>query len=279
MDFLIKHWALEPRSFPSRLQIQTIGYLQHKTGWIRTSFNTLNFSFILSGGGRLNYHGKSHAVIAPCLMWQRPGIYMEYGPELPHDHWSELYVVYAARTEVDFIENKMVRPDQPVTTVHRGLRLEELLLDLSRRVSGLDPESAADWLDRAMEMLLFQALSVRNPLAEESKESPIVSLREQLGERMNQAVDWDKLARKQGMSTATFRRHWKSTLGSPPGRELQSMKLREAQRLLVHTSLRIGEIAQHIGFADPLYFSRWFHRRAGLTAKAYRKAYQLRSEQ
>jgi AraC family transcriptional regulator, transcriptional activator of pobA len=45
----------------------------------------------------------------------------------------------------------------------------------------------------------------------------------------------------------------------------------EAARLLRFTDLSVGEVAQRVGFADPLYFSRAFKRRHGASPQAYRE--------
>jgi AraC family transcriptional regulator, transcriptional activator of pobA len=45
----------------------------------------------------------------------------------------------------------------------------------------------------------------------------------------------------------------------------------EAARLLRFTDLSVGEVAQRAGFADPLYFSRAFKRRHGVSPQAYRE--------
>jgi AraC family transcriptional regulator, transcriptional activator of pobA len=45
----------------------------------------------------------------------------------------------------------------------------------------------------------------------------------------------------------------------------------EAARLLRFTDLSVSEVAQRAGFADPLYFSRAFKRRHGVSPQAYRE--------
>jgi AraC family transcriptional activator of pobA len=48
--------------------------------------------------------------------------------------------------------------------------------------------------------------------------------------------------------------------------------LLEAARLLRYTDLSVGQVAHRVGFEDPLYFSRAFKRREGVSPLAYREA-------
>ncbi|TXK81470.1 response regulator [Paenibacillus sp. N3.4] len=50
------------------------------------------------------------------------------------------------------------------------------------------------------------------------------------------------------------------------------MRMDEAERLLVHTSLRISEIAQRLGYTDLSYFSNTFKRIKGKSPSDFRKA-------
>lgn len=81
--------------------------------------------------------------------------------------------------------------------------------------------------------------------------------------------------------------HYADALGVPPatlsraltgatGRATKDLVLDrvtvEARRLLRFTDLTVGEIAARTGFTDPLYFSRAFKRRTGLSPQAFRAA-------
>lgn len=46
----------------------------------------------------------------------------------------------------------------------------------------------------------------------------------------------------------------------------------EAKRLLVHTSLPVGTIAEQLGFDEPTNFGKFFKREAGCTPAAFRRA-------
>ena len=50
-----------------------------------------------------------------------------------------------------------------------------------------------------------------------------------------------------------------------------AMRMEEACRLLCSTLMRVGDIADKLGFSDMLYFSRCFHRYTGKSPSRYRK--------
>lgn len=52
---------------------------------------------------------------------------------------------------------------------------------------------------------------------------------------------------------------------------IQDRLMLEAKRLLLHTELSIKEIAFRIGFAEPLHFSGFFKKKAGLSPSGYRE--------
>lgn len=51
---------------------------------------------------------------------------------------------------------------------------------------------------------------------------------------------------------------------------LNMTRIRKAQELLKDQSLRIGEIAELVGFLDMAHFSRVFKKIAGMSANEYR---------
>lgn len=61
-------------------------------------------------------------------------------------------------------------------------------------------------------------------------------------------------------------------LGDTPKALIQRRLMAEAQRRLLYTSASVGEIGLELGFEDPAYFSRFFHRHAGRSPSAFRTA-------
>jgi AraC-like DNA-binding protein len=53
---------------------------------------------------------------------------------------------------------------------------------------------------------------------------------------------------------------------------IRSKTILEAKRLLKYDTMTCNEIADHLGFVDPAYFSRFFKREVGIAAKHFRTA-------
>lgn len=64
----------------------------------------------------------------------------------------------------------------------------------------------------------------------------------------------------------------KRQTGQTPQTYLNNLLMEKAKALLVQSGLRVSAVAYRLGFSDPAYFGRFFHRHAGQTPGAWRKA-------
>lgn len=77
-------------------------------------------------------------------------------------------------------------------------------------------------------------------------------------------------AHELGVSPAHLASVLTALTGSSTKRLVGDRIVREAQRLLRHTDLSVQQIAQRVGYSDPLYFSRAFKARVGLAPGHFR---------
>lgn len=276
MDYLAKRWSAYTRDFPFVCELQAVGYLPNKDLWVRRSHEGLNFSFILRGGGDYLMDGKRWLVEAPCMILQFPKVYCEYGPTGPHEAWEEVYLSYLTESLPQWEEMQMVDRNRPVWPIHSKEWIESRFAEINESLERRADQNCADWLDREVHRLIFDVLQLQSPSKRKPEEVAVYAAYEWLERNYHQKVDWDWLAKEQGMSPRSFRRYWVSSFKKPPAAFLNEMRMTIAQHQLVETEQSVQDIAARVGFDDPLYFSRLFRKHHGVSPSEYRRAFEMR---
>ena len=73
----------------------------------------------------------------------------------------------------------------------------------------------------------------------------------------------------------TLIRHFKRTVGHPPGRYVQHLRVEAARWLLETTQLSLEQIIERVGYADISSFRRLFARETRLSPREYRQRFAL----
>lgn len=80
-----------------------------------------------------------------------------------------------------------------------------------------------------------------------------------------------QMAEVAGLSSPQLERLCRRTLGIPPQKLLQRLRLERAVHLITTTTMSMGDIAAECGFYDQASFTRQFRSVLGLTPGSYRK--------
>ena len=270
LSFPVNFLLAQEDSLRSLLPLRHIGFIERKTGWVRSQFDTANFSLILNGSGEFHRKGRIWKVEAPCVITQWPEEYLEYGPSQPHEFWTELYLVYSLELMPRFIQCGFVEESRPVWPISNPSALRPLLEELARCLAAKEKSAR---IDRIAERIILETLL---PL-HVSASSPIAKALEAIQTNWQSPLDLETLARRCNMSVSTFQRRWNESMGITPARFALGLRLQEACRLLIETSESITGVANVCGFADEFYFSRCFRREFGSPPRTYRKEHLIRS--
>ena len=90
-------------------------------------------------------------------------------------------------------------------------------------------------------------------------------------EHYQQPINIEEYAASLHMSAEWFIRRFKRTMNLTPAQYLLSLRISNAQSLLEHSDYNISEIASIVGYESPLYFSRVFKKRLGVSPSQYRE--------
>ena len=87
----------------------------------------------------------------------------------------------------------------------------------------------------------------------------------------NTEINVEEYAVSRGMSASNFFQNFKQITGLSPLQFIVRLRLSNAQNLLENSNLTIAEISNDVGYENPLYFSRLFHKHIGVSPSEYRK--------
>ena len=93
-------------------------------------------------------------------------------------------------------------------------------------------------------------------------------------ENYNKPISIEAYAAENHMSVSWFIRSFKEDTDATPAQYLLSIRISNAQTLLETTSYNITEIAEIVGYDNPLYFSRLFKKQNGMSPSDFRKHLQ-----
>ena len=82
-----------------------------------------------------------------------------------------------------------------------------------------------------------------------------------------------------GLSVSWFTRSFREYTGSAPAQYLISLRISAAQSLLETSDHNITEIAELVGYDNPLYFSRLFRKQTGMSPSDFRSRLQAWNEE
>ncbi|HEY1554432.1 MAG TPA: AraC family transcriptional regulator [Kofleriaceae bacterium] len=98
----------------------------------------------------------------------------------------------------------------------------------------------------------------------------LVRARDYLHAELERGPQLAELARETGLSRAHLAREFSSTFGVPPHRYLVQLRVERAKRELA-AGARVTDVCHAVGFASLGSFSSSFHRRVGMSPRAWQK--------
>jgi AraC-like DNA-binding protein len=93
-------------------------------------------------------------------------------------------------------------------------------------------------------------------------------------ENYRKQISIEEYAAARGMSISWFIRSFKRYTGHTPNQYILSIRISNAQILLETTAYSVQEIASVVGYDNPLYFSRLFHKLCGQSPREFRDQFK-----
>lgn len=236
-------------------------------GWI------LNYT--AQGVGRINRGARRFLV--------EPGRMLLFKPLAPHDYgcapecaeWVHLWVYFFPRPAwYDWLTWPEAAPGiLALDLAGQALqpRVVDLFEELIRQLHGPQPRRLALATSVLEQVLLW--CDAANPLAGHARLDPRIQRAvDLLCERAESGVTIATLARACDLSPSRLSHLFRAQLGTSPLAWLEQHRIALAKERLHLSGRPIAEIAAGVGFADPVWFTRVFRRRVGLSPREFRRA-------
>ena len=155
--------------------------------------------------------------------------------------------------------------------------LPELMVlgELAQACAQNDSDVGIDEVGVLLAARFVEAVSGRTqgpPRASASDRRRAVAAALWLDEHSHEAIDLETTAAEVGLSAFHFLRLFARAIGVTPHQYMVRSRLRHAARLLADDARSITDIALDVGFSDLSNFVRTFHRAAGVSPRAFRRA-------
>ncbi|GAA2597053.1 helix-turn-helix transcriptional regulator [Actinomadura fulvescens] len=102
-------------------------------------------------------------------------------------------------------------------------------------------------------------------------EQSILRVVDSIYENIGEQITIDDMARTAMFSKFHFTRLFQRATGVSPGRFLSAVRLQEAKKLLLSTSMSVADISHQVGYSSVGTFSSRFKRSVGLSPTVYRE--------
>lgn len=236
----------------------------------------LDFQIIYIASGKAHFHfgNPENETIVPAgnIVLFRPKEFQKceyYGIDK-----TEVYWIHFTGNDVKNILRKYGFPDDkrifPVGTSLEYERVfKRIIMELQRCQD--DYEEMLTLLLRHLLIIFHRELTREHILKNEYLDSEMDIAASYFNENYNRDINIEEYAVSRGMSVSWFIRNFKKYTGTTPMQFITSIRITNAQMLLETTNYAINEIAQIVGYDNPLYFSRLFRKQKGCPPSHYRK--------
>ena len=226
--------------------------------------------YIAKGKGHFFFDGKEKIITEGNMILYRPNevqYYYYYAPDKTEAYWVhftgrhvESILEYYGLPETENVFYTGTSPDYPqlFRQIIQELQLcrpnyEELLSLYLHHIFLL--------MNRSLKEGQKTGSDIRNEIERATH---------YFNEHYSAEINIEEYAKSRHFSTCWFIRNFKQIVKVTPMQYILSLRMMNAQNLLENTEYNITEIANIVGYDNPLYFSRIFKKAKGLSPSEYR---------
>ena len=231
--------------------------------------------YVASGKAHFYFNGIEQIVTAGNMVLYRPKEeqrYYYYGVDQ-----TEVYWVHFTGGNVKNILRKYGIADD-VHVIHTGTSLEykRIFLQIIQELKLCKEDYEELLVNHLQHLLILLHRTInskprgKNHVLMQEMDSAV----RYFHKNYSKPISIEEFAAEHHMSVSWFIRNFKEYTESTPAQYLLSLRISNAQTLLETTNYNVTEIAEIVGYDNPLYFSRIFKKQSGMSPSEFRKQLQ-----
>lgn len=228
--------------------------------------------YVVSGKAHFYFKGKERIVSAGHMVLYKPRQEQKY--DYFCEDKPEVYWIHFTGSDVKNILRKYEIPmDDPVfasgASATYAYLFKEIINEIQTGKVGFE-ELITMYLHQIF-LLVQRFRQEKNPTVNSYLQEEMEFARRYFNEHYNEPISIEKYAQSRGMSVSWFQKNFKQFMNHSPTQYILTIRVKNAASLLETTDYSMAEIAAIVGYDDPLYFSRLFHKLKGMSPSQYRK--------
>ncbi|QMV15927.1 arabinose operon transcriptional regulator AraC [Vibrio spartinae] len=153
------------------------------------------------------------------------------------------------------------------TTVHH---LERLFIDIEYTAKSDEPYRS-DLSINLLEQLLIRCKSLQPDVVSKPLDPRVIEAMNYMTQNLNQDFTMEMVASHICLSPSRLGHLFREEMSMTITQWRDDQRISRAKQLLVTTNYSVNQIGRIVGYTDPLYFSRVFKRKSGVSPKRYRE--------
>ena len=242
---------------------------QWKHGRIIRDFSLV---YLTQGKGIFRVRGSpTLEVTAGDVLLIHPEAWHDYAPARDTG-WKEYWIMFNGRRAEKLMS--LVELPRRAPVIHHGIdaNLHHLFTQMLEVAAALPPFASV--LHAGLVLQMVALIQSRLQLQREQgrrEESFIQKAKHFMVSALEQPVKMQSLAHDLGVSYSHFRRVFKTSTGFSPQQYLLNLRINRAKQLMEDVGVKLSDVARHVGFDDPYYFSRVFKQKTGIPPSEWRR--------
>lgn len=192
-----------------------------------------------------------------------PGVWHSYGPDLERG-WSECFIRFKGDRPDRLVEHGLLSPRSPIYHTEPGSPIRDMFLE-TRAILRANLYVRNRILAAELDRILAHLITSNEAFIDTGEGLPpdFIRAREWMENDLRRDFKADELANMLCLSYSSVRRLFKSITGLAPQQFHMQLRMSLAKEMLIDPNSRVKEVASHLGFRDPYYFSRVFKQQTG----------------